>query len=81
MYSKTKRLFDIDNVTSVHKKYFQDALVELGVLDDDNFETIPTSSESFGGQSKGRPRVDAYIICHGSDSHSIFDKFLKTFSQ
>ncbi len=64
LYPKTKRLVDIDNVISIHKKFFQDALVELGKLPDDNYLHIIGSSESFGDVDKSNPRVEIIIIQH-----------------
>lgn len=79
VYAKTRRVFDIDNVTAIHKKYFQDALTELGVLDEDNYNHIPTNSESFGGIDKENPRVDAYVIPHDSKEYDSFRSFLNIF--
>ena len=61
VYPKTKRSFDIDNVVSIHKKYFQDALVEMGRIEDDDFTRIVGSSESYGGVDKDNPRVEITI--------------------
>ena len=61
IFAKTKRVLDIDNVVSVHKKYFQDALVELGRIEDDDFNYIVGSSESYGGVDKENPRVEITI--------------------
>lgn len=60
-WSKSSRLSDIDNFVGTVKKFFQDALVESGLLPDDNFKIIIGSSESYGGVDKESPRVDAYI--------------------
>lgn len=62
LYTATKRKCDIDNVISIHKKYLQDALVELGKLEDDDYTFIPSNSESFGGIDKNNPRVDVVIV-------------------
>jgi len=57
LYPKTKRLVDIDNVVSVHKKFFQDALVELGIIPDDDYTHVIGSSESFSHVDKDNSRV------------------------
>ena len=56
-----KRKFDISNVVSIHQKFFEDALVELGKLIDDSFTFISESSQSFGEISKDNPRVEITI--------------------
>ena len=61
IFAKTRRKLDIDNVVSVHKKYFQDALVEMGRIEDDDFDWIVGSSESYGGVDKDNPRVEITI--------------------
>lgn len=37
----SQRLFDIDNVCSVHDKFFRDTLVNLGKIEDDSYQHIP----------------------------------------
>ena len=52
---------DLDNFTSVSKKFFQDAMVELGLIPDDNINHIISTSEYYGGIDRKNPRVMAYI--------------------
>ncbi len=52
---------DLDNFTSVAKKFFQDAIVELGFLPDDNVNYIISTTEIYGGIDRDNPRVMAYI--------------------
>jgi len=61
LFPKNKRLFDIGNVTSIHKKFFEDALVEFGRITDDNYLFVVGSTESFGGVDKDNPRVEITI--------------------
>ena len=61
LFPKTKHLTDIGNVTAVHKKFFEDALVECGHLPDDNYNYVIGSSESFGHIDKDNPRVEITI--------------------
>lgn len=61
LYPKTKRLTDIGNVVSIHKKFFEDAIVELGIIPDDNYRHVVSSSESFGSVDKINPRVEIRI--------------------
>lgn len=52
---------DLDNFVGVVKKYFQDALVEYGLITDDNVTVIVANSERYGGVDKDNPRVEAVI--------------------
>ena len=61
VYKGDRRRFDIGNVASVHQKYFEDALVELGRLPDDRHENLPLTFFSFGGVSQANPRVEITI--------------------
>ena len=57
----TKRKGDLGNHTSVHQKFFEDALVELGHLDGDDWRYITEAHQSFGGFDKTNPRVEITI--------------------
>lgn len=61
VYAKTHRRFDVMNVGSVQSKFFDDALVLNGKLEDDNYNYIPNESVSFGGVDKSSPRVEILI--------------------
>jgi len=61
IYPASKRRTDIGNVVSVHKKYFEDALVEFGRIPDDDYTHILFNSESFGSVDKENPRVEITI--------------------
>ena len=56
-----KRLRDIDNSLSVVSKFTGDALVELGILDDDNYKSLKQVIGSFGGIDKVNPRAKVII--------------------
>lgn len=62
VYPPNKRLFDIGNVCCVHQKFFEDALVELGKLPDDNYNYIPIVVYQFGGIDPANPRVEIEVI-------------------
>ena len=62
VYPPNKRLFDIGNVCCIHQKFFEDALVELSKLPDDNYNYIPTVIYQFGGIDANNPRVDVEVI-------------------
>lgn len=61
LHLPTKRLTDISNVCTIVDKYFQDALVELGLLEDDNYNHIKKVVFEFGSIDKDNPRADARI--------------------
>ena len=61
-YSASARLSDLDNFVGTVKKFFQDAIVECGLLEDDNTDFIVMNSEKFGGIDRDNPRVEAFII-------------------
>lgn len=61
LYPKSNRLTDLDNVTSIHAKFFQDALTETGVLPDDNYNYVISTTSRFGYVDKNNPRVDIII--------------------
>ena len=62
VYPKTKRGFDIGNVCSVHEKFFEDALVELGKLPDANYNYIPLVIFMKGDIDKENPRVEIEVV-------------------
>lgn len=62
VYPANKRLFDIGNVCCIHQKFFEDALVELGKLPDDNYNYIPLTIYAFGGIDPVNPRVDVETV-------------------
>ena len=62
-YAKANNGPDLDNFVGTVKKFFQDALVESGLIEDDNVNFIISNSESYGGIDRDNPRVEAEIIC------------------
>ena len=60
-YAKANNSPDLDNFVAVVKKFFQDALVECGRLEDDNVNFIISNSEAYMGVDKKAPRVEAFI--------------------
>jgi hypothetical protein len=61
LYPATKRKTDLDNVISIHKKFLQDALVDLGRIPDDNYKIIVYSDECLGWVDRDNGRVEANI--------------------
>ena len=61
VFKGDRRRFDIGNVTSIHQKFFEDAIVELGKLPDDRHENLPLTFDSFGGISQADPHVEITI--------------------
>lgn len=62
VYNATKRNFDLGNVCSIHEKFFEDALVELGKLEDDNVEYIPLVIYKRGQLDRENPRVEVDVF-------------------
>ena len=62
VYPKDRRSFDLGNVCCIHQKFFEDALVELGKLPDDNYNYIPFIAYKFGNVDPTNPRVEVEII-------------------
>ena len=58
VYPGSKRIFDIGNICCIHEKFFEDAFVELGKLEDDNANFLPLVVYMYGGIDKENPRVD-----------------------
>lgn len=61
VYKGDSRRYDVGNICSVHQKYFEDALVELGKLPDDRATNIPITVFLNGTISRDNPRVDIRI--------------------
>jgi len=61
-YAQRNNSPDLDNFVGTVKKFFQDALVESGLIEDDNVNFIVSNSECYGGIDKLNPRVEAEII-------------------
>lgn len=60
-FSKNKIRKDIANCCSVIDKFFTDALVELGYIEDDSTDYIDCVIYRFGGVDKENPRCDITI--------------------
>lgn len=65
VYKGDKRNFDIGNICAIHQKFFEDAMVELGKLDDDKYSIIPMAIFCLGEIDKDDPRVEIEIIEDG----------------
>jgi len=61
LYPGNRRLCDLDNVLSIHAKFFQDALVTLGRIPEDNYLYVLSSTQCFGEVDKDNPRVEIKI--------------------
>jgi len=61
LYPATHRELDISNVLCIVDKYLCDALVEAGLMEDDNFNHLPQVEFRFGAVDKENPRAEAFI--------------------
>lgn len=77
VFKGDRRRFDVGNVASIHQKYFEDAIVELGRLPDDRHENLPLTFFTFGGVSTDKPRVEItiYDLTIPSDKKRAVDDF------
>lgn len=61
IFAPTRRLFDLGNVGSIVQKFTDDALMELGLLEDDNYAFVRKVEYCFGGIDKENPRAELLI--------------------
>ena len=61
LYPGSRRLCDVSNICSIVEKFFNDAFVEAGKIEDDNYLFIPVSRYNFGAVDVNNPRVDLTI--------------------
>ena len=61
VFKGDRRVCDVGNICAVHQKFFEDALVELGKIKDDNHVLIPEVNYRWGGVDKLNPGVEIYI--------------------
>ena len=52
---------DLDNFVGAAKKYFQDAMVKSGFIEDDNVNFIVSNSEKYCGIDRKNPRIEVTI--------------------
>jgi hypothetical protein len=64
VYPANNRAFDIGNVLPIVQKFTDDALIELGVISDDNYKHINRNVHIFGGVDKENPRVELWITAN-----------------
>lgn len=61
VFKGDKRDCDIGNICSVHEKFFEDALVELGKLPDDNHNMVKEVNYRWGGIDRLNPMVEVLV--------------------
>jgi Holliday junction resolvase RusA-like endonuclease len=76
LYKPNKRRLDLDNYTTVHKKFYHDALVTHKILKDDDVHTIPFQLSVYGGIDKENPRVDIYVSTNINEIETLARNFL-----
>lgn len=58
LYAKTRRRTDISNPCSIIDKFVCDALVEKGVIPDDDYNVVKKVTYLWGGVDKDNPRCE-----------------------
>lgn len=61
IFPATGRAFDLGNVGSIVQKFTDDALVELGIIKDDNYKIVRRVVYAFGGIDKENPRAELTV--------------------
>lgn len=61
LYPKDARGYDLANVCSIVQKFTDDALIELGIIEDDNFRIVRAVNYRYGEVDKLRPRAELEI--------------------
>ena len=61
-YHGNRRLFDVANPVSIIDKFATDALVNAGVIDDDNINFISKVEYQYCGIDKDNPRCELRIV-------------------
>lgn len=72
LYPKTRRLCDVSNICSIVDKFFCDALVNQGKLEDDNYQIVKQVTYKFGQVDKENPRVTVELIGDTTDEDHSF---------
>jgi hypothetical protein len=62
VYPSSSRAFDLANVLPIIQKFTDDALIELGVISEDNYKIIRSIAYEFGAVDKDNPRAELEII-------------------
>lgn len=57
-YAENRRKFDLTNKA----ESIMDILVDVGLLEDDNYEVVPNLTLKFGGLDKNNPRCEIEIL-------------------
>ena len=61
-FPSSKRKIDRSNILSIHEKFFCDALVKAGIIEDDNDSFIESSFYKSGNIDKDDPRVEIEVF-------------------
>ena len=61
LFKGDKRRRDRSNFLSIHEKFFMDAFVKYGCIEDDNDDFVESTHYYDGGFDKGNSRVEIFI--------------------
>lgn len=62
VFEGSRRRYDLGNVCSIHQKFFEDAFVELGRMEDDSSKFIPIVVYLKGKLDVENPRVEIDVL-------------------
>jgi Holliday junction resolvase RusA-like endonuclease len=61
VFPANNRAFDLANILPIVQKFTDDALIELGIIKDDNHKIVSAINYRFGKVDKEKPRVELEI--------------------
>lgn len=61
VFPANRRAFDLGNVCSIIQKFTDDALIQMGVLTDDNYKVVGAVDYRMGSVDKENPRCELTI--------------------
>lgn len=79
VYPPSKRLYDGNNPVSIIDKYLMDAIVNMGIIPDDNVKHVECYDWRAMSPDKTNPRVEVYIEDKTKNKNKYFDYLKKVY--
>jgi hypothetical protein len=73
IYPQSKRLYDGNNPISIIDKYLMDAVVNMGIIPDDNIKHVECYHWEAMSPDKSNPRVEVYIEDKSEQKSNYFE--------